>query len=296
MRISGLLRPLAYSKLAVTHIHQFPVFRTHNAVIPTSFASVRHSRHKARRHIVIVRRMSVPEHGMLHQPRNTPCQRTLLRTISTVPDKNILNALPELQHRRLGRIRLCKVVCISQHLCPVVAVQIVHRATGSDEEVSLVAEGSEDLSDACVEMWVEARVHADDCRGRAFFWKHADQDQICIVNPIECIVWSCIHAAFAQCFDALFATLEVRVELVVGVFAGMHVCDGGFDGLGVHGYVDAVCAPGVPVRSHHDNALEAVAVGFVATCFPVVGRARLLAEHHGRTMGEEMNWRYAHIE
>ena len=40
--------------------------------------------------------------------------------------------------------------------------------------------------------------------------------------------------------------------------------------------------------AHHDDALESVREGLIAAGFPVVGRVGLLAQHHGRAMGEEV--------
>ena len=43
--------------------------------------------------------------------------------------------------------------------------------------------------------------------------------------------------------------------------------------------------------NHHDDALDAVRESFVAALLPVVGRFRLLAQHHGRAVREEVDGR-----
>ena len=141
-----------------------------------------------------------------------------------------------------------------------------------------------------MQMRVESRVHTDDSGGWTFFRKHADEDEIGVVDPVKGVVWASINTLFSQRGNAFLSALEVGDKLIVLVLAGVDVGNGGLCGLGVHGDVDAVYAASVPVGAHHDDAFEAVRKGFVATGFPVVGGVGLLAQHHGGAMGEEVDW------
>jgi hypothetical protein len=119
---SSLLRPSSNCELTITHVYQFPVFRTQNTFIAVSLTAIHHTCHKTRRHVVVVRRMRISEHGMLHQSRDAPSQCALLRAIATVSDKHVLHALSELQHRCFWRVWLCEVVSMFKHLTPIVAI------------------------------------------------------------------------------------------------------------------------------------------------------------------------------
>lgn len=293
---SCFLCPLPHRKLTVAHVHQLPIFGTENTLIAFALRPIHCTRNEAGCHVMVIRRMRISEHGMLHESRDASCQRPLLRPVATVPDEHIFHALSELQHWRLWRVWLRKVVGVLQHLTPVVAIQVVHCATCADDDVSLVAERSQDLSNTSVEMRIEARVHADDGRWWTFVGKHSYQYEVHIVYPVERFIWSRIDSGLDQRLDALLSAFEVRDKLVVRVLLWMNVRHRRLYGLGVHRHVDSIRASCVPVRSHHDDALEAMALGFVAARFPVVGGPGLFTKHHGGTVREEVNWRDSHVE
>lgn len=46
---------------------------------------------------------------------------------------------------------------------------------------------------------------------------------------------------------------------------------------------------------HHDDSFDAVCKSFIATFLPIVGGLRRFTEHHGRAMGEEVDWCEGHI-
>ena len=176
-----------------------------------------------------------------------------------------------------------------------VAVQIVHCAASPDQKVAVLTEGSNQCAYARVQMRIEARVHADDGGGWAAAGEHADQDEVGVVNPVKGLVGAGVDATFPQRCDAFLAGGQVRDELIVLIFARVDVGHGRLCGLGVHGYVDPVYSPCVPVRAHHDNAFDAALQRLVAAGFPVVGRPRLLAQHHGGAMREEVDWGNRHV-
>lgn len=41
---------------------------------------------------------------------------------------------------------------------------------------------------------------------------------------------------------------------------------------------------------HHDNTLNIVGQGLVTSLLPVIGSLGVFSQHHGRAMGEEVNW------
>jgi hypothetical protein len=170
--------------------------------------------------------MRIAEHGMLHQPRDTTCQATFFRTLPAAADKDILDALAELQHRCLWWVWLCQVVRVPEHLRPVVAVKVVNRATRTNDEIALVTEFGQDVTHPGVQMRIESRIHTDDSRWWAFLGKHPNQNQVCVVDPVKCVVWSCVNALFSQRCYALLSALEIWDELVVFVFARVNVRDG----------------------------------------------------------------------
>ena len=83
----------------------------------------------------------------------------------------------------------------------------MHGAASADDEVALVAELGEDAAYAGMQMRIKARVHADDGCGRALFREHADEDEICVVDPVKFVVWPCVKALLSQCCNALFPAL-----------------------------------------------------------------------------------------
>ena len=87
-----------------------------------------------------------------------------------------------------------------------------------------------------MQMRVESRVHTDDSGGWTFFRKHADEDEIGVVDPVKGVVWASINTLFSQRGNAFLSALEVGDKLVVFVLAGVDVCNGGLCGLGVLRY------------------------------------------------------------
>lgn len=138
--VTNFLNPLANCKLAIAHIHQFPVLSAKYTLVRLPFTSINYASNKARSHIVVISSMCISEHGVLHQPCDSSCETTLLGTLSAAPNKHILDALTELKHRSLWGIWLGEVVRVAEHLAPVVSVEVVDCASGPDDDVSLVAE------------------------------------------------------------------------------------------------------------------------------------------------------------
>lgn len=65
---------------------------------------------------------------------------------------------------------------------------------------------------------VEAAVHGDESSGRTAVGKHADQDKICIMDPLEGRVSRDIKSRLRKQRDASLGRLQVGVKLVVDVF------------------------------------------------------------------------------
>ena len=93
-------------------------------------------------------------------------------------------------------------------------------------------------------VWVVARVHADNCGGRTTVREHPDEDQVCVVNPVEARVALGFEPSGTEHVDASVAGPQVWIELVVGIFGRMDVCHWRFIRLGVCGYLNDVVEGG----------------------------------------------------
>lgn len=80
---------------------------------------------------------------------------------------------------------------------------------------------------------VVARVHGDDCCWGATVWEHADEDEIGVVDPVECGVLLCFQTGFLQKVNTDISVRKVRIGFVIDIFGGMDVCYGGFVRVGV---------------------------------------------------------------
>jgi len=97
-------------------------------------------------------------------------------------------------------------------------------------------------------MGVKARVHGDNCCGRAAIGEHPDQNEICVVDPVKVWVSFTVEASGLEHGYAAVCRRDVRVEFVVYVFGGMDVGYWGFGWVRVGGYLDFVVET-VPVCS-----------------------------------------------
>ena len=77
-----------------------------------------------------------------------------------------------------------------------------------------------------MEVWVVSRIHTDDGRWRTSVRKHSDENEVCIVDPIELGVLAGVDILRSQHVDDTLSGGYVWVEFVVHVFVWMHVCDG----------------------------------------------------------------------
>ena len=75
-------------------------------------------------------------------------------------------------------------------------------------------------------MRVIIRVHADDCSWWTGVGKHADEDQICVVNPIKVLVQGNVESSFVQQGEYSRRILKIWAEGVVDIFGGVYVCYG----------------------------------------------------------------------
>lgn len=94
----------------------------------------------------------------------------------------------------------------------------MHCTARADYEIVFFSKRAESLADAHVVVRIEARVHGDECCWWAAVGKHADEDEICIVDPIEIGISGNVEAGVFEEGDASFAGLEIGVEFVVDVF------------------------------------------------------------------------------
>ena len=126
----------------------------------------------------------------------------------------VLEALTEAQQRAFRWNRLCKIVAILQHLAPIIAVKVVDSSTSADDQVSFFAKWALRSSNFHMIVWIVTSVHRDDCLRWTPLWKHADQDEICVVDIIELWVAASLKSIFAKHVDASLACIKVRNELV----------------------------------------------------------------------------------
>ena len=87
-----------------------------HTLIVLLLVSIHDASYETRGHVVIVGRMCIPEHGVLHQPCDSASQAALLRALPAAADEDILDALAELDHGRLWWIGHGKVVRVFNHL------------------------------------------------------------------------------------------------------------------------------------------------------------------------------------
>lgn len=125
---------------------------------------------------------------MLHEPRYGSSQRR-----PSVLSQAVFNTLSELENRFLWRVQLGKIISVQHHGLPSVAVEIVHRTPGTNEQISFIAQRPQSRSDLHMHMRVVECVHADYRRGRTAIWEHADENQKRIMDPVEFLVQS-FHA------------------------------------------------------------------------------------------------------
>ena len=121
---------------------------------------------------------------------------------------------------------LCEIVAEAKHRGPPIAVQIVNRPAGSDDEIVLFAQLAQSRAHLQMEMGVISGIHGDDGGWWASVGEHADQDQICIVDPVEGVVATDIVPSLVEEIDTTFGGLQIGVELVIDVLRWMNVRDG----------------------------------------------------------------------
>ena len=84
-----------------------------------------------------------------------------------------------------------------------------------------------------VVMRVISSIHADYCGRRAPVWKHSDQDQVGVMDPVELVVPISVKASVSQHVNASVCGWDIRVKLVVGVLRGMYICHRTLVGVGI---------------------------------------------------------------
>lgn len=115
-----------------------------------------------------------------------------------------------------GRI-LCEVVAEAKHRGPAIAIEVVNRSAGSDNEIVFLAQLTEGRTHLHMEMGVISGVHGDECGWRATVGEHTDQDEICIVDPVEGVVATDIVPGLVEQVNATLCGLQIVVDLVVDV-------------------------------------------------------------------------------
>lgn len=180
---------------------------------------------------------------MLHQPRHGPAK---LR--AAVVRDNILHRLTELQGPGLRGLLLREIVVVPDHRQPDVSVEVVNGPAGADEQVAFHPERPQRLADSHMEVRIEARVHGDNHCWRAAVGKHADENEICIVDPVKRRVSGGVETGLGEHSYAAFSGFKVGVERVVDVFGRVNVCDRRFTGVWVCGDLDLI-SESVPVST-----------------------------------------------
>lgn len=189
---------------------------------------------------MIIRRMRIPILRMLHQPRHSASHLRPARTLH----HNILNSLTELQRPVLRRRLHGKVIAEPQHRRPPIAVEVVHGATGADDQVVLATELAERGADFHVVVGVVAGVGGDDGGGWAGVREHANENEVDVVDPLEGVVAGGFETGLREEGDAPVGGGQVGVELVVDVFGGVDVGNGAFAWVRVRRDFNAVAVAG----------------------------------------------------
>lgn len=98
-------------------------------------------------------------------------------------------------------------------------------------------------------MGIVSRIHGDNrCRQRNAVWEHANNNEECVVDPVELAVGSRVDAGCLEHVDDSLAALEVWHHLVGHVSCFRDAAHGVFLGVGVH--ADFYCVVGgIPVSA-----------------------------------------------
>lgn len=239
----NFFRPLANSKLRVTHISQLPALRAQNRRGIVILHITSSTSHEQRRHEMVISSVSISEARMLHQTSHSPTQLHTGRL-----GNHILKSLSELQGPILGRSLHGKVIAESQHGSPPVTVEVVHGTARANEEVVLLPQGAQGRTHLHMEVRIVAGIGGDQSGGRAATGKHADEDEVDVVNPFEIGVTANVEAFLGEHLDTPVGSLEIGVQLVVDVLFGSDVGHGTLAGFRVRGEFDSI-AQAIPVRA-----------------------------------------------
>lgn len=72
-------------------------------------------------------------------------------------------------------------------------------------------------------VWIITCIHRDDCGRWAAPWKHPDQDEICVVNPVKLGIAFCVEAFGLEHLDAAVRRFDIWVEFIGSIFRRVHI-------------------------------------------------------------------------
>lgn len=147
---------------------------------------------------MIIRSMRIPILRMLHQPRHRAPHSRPTRTLN----HNILHRLTKLQRPVLRRRLHRKVITEAQHRRPPIPVEVVNGTTSANDEVVLATELAQRGADFHVVVGVVAGVGGDEGGGWTGGRKHADEDEVDVVDPFEGVVAGGFEAGLVEEGDA----------------------------------------------------------------------------------------------
>lgn len=237
---------------------------------------------------------------MLHQPRH-PASQCRPRILCD----DILERLSEINGPLLGRPFLRKVIPVPDDLRPVVAVEVVHRAAGPDDQGVGLSEWTKGRAELDVEVRVEPCVVGDDDVREGFAaGEHPFQDHAingsqpkgerfpkgshiqCIVDLLKLGLECRIKPGVCQQPNDLARELQIRIQVEIDVSRRIDPGDGLFRRGGI-GRNENLFAHGLPVGAHHDDALDTLVERLTADLFPVSGCRGAILKHGSGAVAEE---------
>lgn len=187
--------------------------------------------------------MRIPVERVLHEAGHRATEPR-----SAVVSDDVLDGLAKLHGPVLRRTFLGEVVRVVYHWRPMVSVQVVYRTAGTYDQVPLLPQRAQNLPDLDMEVRIVASVHGDEGCGRAAVGKHADEDEIGVVDPVEGRIPRGSQPSFVQHCNASLSCLQVGLQLVVDVFGRVDVGNRRFGWVWVGRHFDSVVW-GIPVRA-----------------------------------------------
>ncbi len=133
---------------------------------------------------MIIRAMRLAKQWMMHQPYDSRAEIVILITTHFALRHHVVHGLAEVERPLAWRRLLREVVPVHDDLGPVVAVEVVHGATGADQEDILITEVAEKRADVGVQGGVVLGVKGNECCGWTAFGEHPFEGDDGVVDPI----------------------------------------------------------------------------------------------------------------